>query len=164
MSPGRDELDRLVEPDWQSSLPPVCPQCQYNLTGLTSNRCPECGRIFLKAELKRNAAEMRVWVHEFRELNHWIKVGVGVALLGVALAAGGLALTLAAGGWASAVGRILGGLCGLPAVFLGLSPLRALRVPAWCREALDVDVNYPLAGVSAALGVGLIVWGLFSPW
>lgn len=30
-----------------------CPQCEYNLTGLTENRCPECGSAFDPEELRR---------------------------------------------------------------------------------------------------------------
>lgn len=26
-----------------TEAPATCPRCEYNLTGLTSNRCPECG-------------------------------------------------------------------------------------------------------------------------
>lgn len=33
-----------------------CPQCEYNLTGLTENRCPECGTPFDPVELARIAA------------------------------------------------------------------------------------------------------------
>lgn len=31
------------------SVAPRCAACGYNLTGLTSNRCPECGRLFIEA-------------------------------------------------------------------------------------------------------------------
>lgn len=31
-----------------------CPACDYNLTGLRENRCPECGRPFDPAELQRS--------------------------------------------------------------------------------------------------------------
>lgn len=30
-----------------------CPQCEYNLTGLTESRCPECGEAFDPDELRR---------------------------------------------------------------------------------------------------------------
>lgn len=33
-----------------------CPNCDYNLTGLTERRCPECGTAFELAELLRLAA------------------------------------------------------------------------------------------------------------
>ena len=35
-----------------------CPQCDYNLTGLTENRCPECGLGFDPEAL---AADMETW-------------------------------------------------------------------------------------------------------
>jgi hypothetical protein len=31
----------------------LCANCDYNLTGLTENRCPECGNSFDPAELQR---------------------------------------------------------------------------------------------------------------
>ncbi len=34
-----------------------CPQCDYNLTGLTEDRCPECGRPFDRALLERLQSE-----------------------------------------------------------------------------------------------------------
>jgi hypothetical protein len=33
----------------------ICPQCDYNLTGLTKCRCPECGAAFDPVELQRRA-------------------------------------------------------------------------------------------------------------
>lgn len=30
-----------------------CPECEYNLTGLTENRCPECGKSFAPGKLAR---------------------------------------------------------------------------------------------------------------
>jgi hypothetical protein len=31
--------------------PPTCPKCQYNLSGLTQCRCPECGTEYRLEEL-----------------------------------------------------------------------------------------------------------------
>ena len=33
---------------------PRCGHCQYNLTGSTANRCPECGRLFIDAGIVTN--------------------------------------------------------------------------------------------------------------
>ncbi len=35
---------------------PRCGYCNYNLTGSTANRCPECGRLFIEAGIVTNPA------------------------------------------------------------------------------------------------------------
>jgi predicted RNA-binding Zn-ribbon protein involved in translation (DUF1610 family) len=45
--------------DWRIPIPPTCPSCHYNLTGLSSNRCPECGQIFNWRSVRRRAG--RIW-------------------------------------------------------------------------------------------------------
>jgi len=48
-----------------AAAPPLrCPLCEYELTGLTEPRCPECGYAFDWAELRRAAAEERPWFIE----------------------------------------------------------------------------------------------------
>ena len=42
-----------------------CPHCDYNLTGLTEDRCPECGRPFHRARLTRWSTERNL------PLNFW---------------------------------------------------------------------------------------------
>ena len=34
---------------------PRCGYCNYNLTGSTANRCPECGRLFIEAGIVTNS-------------------------------------------------------------------------------------------------------------
>ena len=41
-APARSSEEALV--DYLSDRDAACPLCQYNLRGLTSSRCPECGR------------------------------------------------------------------------------------------------------------------------
>jgi hypothetical protein len=36
----------------------LCPQCDYNLFGLTQMRCPECGRPFTFEEVGATPAEL----------------------------------------------------------------------------------------------------------
>lgn len=45
----RDERGARVGRGGQEAI--VCPVCGYNLTGLTSTRCPECGKQFTLDEL-----------------------------------------------------------------------------------------------------------------
>lgn len=62
---------------WQPA-PPVdrertCPKCGYDLRGITSDRCPECGEQYTEAILKKNDdAVMLSWLFSFR----WIAYGV----------------------------------------------------------------------------------------
>lgn len=53
-SGGVPEDESLVQPGPVPEDPPHhCPACDYNLTGLYSRRCPECGRPFRLFETRR---------------------------------------------------------------------------------------------------------------
>ncbi|MCK6483409.1 MAG: hypothetical protein HUU22_10015 [Phycisphaerae bacterium] len=72
------------------SGPPVCGQCGYNLTGSESNRCPECGKLFIEAGVYRGATP----AHESaRKRLGW--AFISLPLLLILLLTGGLLIALA---------------------------------------------------------------------
>jgi hypothetical protein len=76
-------LRRREENDVQAG--PRCGACGYNLTGCTSNRCPECGRLFIEAGVfVRPAASAR---------RKWPLV-LAAGSLGVLFLSAGLSMTL----------------------------------------------------------------------
>ncbi len=61
----------------------VCPTCDYNLTGLTSRRCPECGAEFTLLEARMRGVEVSDSVRRMMRLVRidQIKTYVGVACI-----------------------------------------------------------------------------------
>src|SRR5687768_1537802 len=57
MSDARPGLFQLQEVQTTSSVRIFCPDCDYDLTGLAENRCPECGQEF-------DAARLNFWTTE----------------------------------------------------------------------------------------------------
>ncbi|HNQ22220.1 MAG TPA: hypothetical protein PKK06_03915 [Phycisphaerae bacterium] len=164
MTLNPDQLDRMLGTEWHSPLPPVCPRCDYNLTGSVTNRCPECGYIFQQRELRRSDSNLRAQLLALRDTEEWGRLGFKLALVGVVLTVTGFGMTAMAGGMASAVGRVAAIACGLPSFFLGLGAIRVFRLPAWCREEAGVQTSPARAAATVLLALGLIAWGLFSPW
>lgn len=68
--------------------PHVCPNCDYNLTGLTSRRCPECGEPFTLLDARRTAGEKSLGrFARLRILSQWERarflVGVGLTIISI---------------------------------------------------------------------------------
>lgn len=61
----------------------VCPNCDYNLTGLASRRCPECGEEFSLHEARMRGVEMSKPIQRMlrRERIERMKVYVGTAAI-----------------------------------------------------------------------------------
>ncbi len=59
-----------------------CPKCGYNLTGLTEDRCPECGERFEPGRLESQAREA---VTIRYTILHLLFVPMGIALIDVFL-------------------------------------------------------------------------------
>jgi len=81
MSFSWEELDHLrPKGDWTLPIPPTCPRCAYILTGLPSNRCPECGTLFKWSEVQKRAG--RIWsaIHWLGHANRDAKFGLIIGL------------------------------------------------------------------------------------
>lgn len=64
---------------------PYCGHCRYDLTGCPSNRCPECGRLFIDAGV----------VLPKRRRFPWLVVGGAIGVLMIALLIGAIGLMAA---------------------------------------------------------------------
>lgn len=151
------QLERLLGDEWNEVLPPICLECGYDLTGLPDNRCPECGNIFIRGEVRRQARDMRNQLRQLRTCNDMIRLGWSIGL-GTGGLVGVLALLAALvdpGFWA--MGKIFGLLGGFPTVAMGMQVVRVLRLPVWAREQVN-DCPDVYKGVAVAmLGVGLLL-------
>ena len=61
----------------------VCPTCDHTLTGLTSRRCPDCGKAFTLADArKRGSDKSEEGRQDYRAIRHArIRVALGLFLL-----------------------------------------------------------------------------------
>ena len=153
-----DELDLLKGKDeWRHRLPPICPTCGYNLTGLPTNRCPECGTPFDQKEVRRRAVYTWTLVGRLRYANQDARLGLIISLVGCA--AVGIFRLPGLGDIAPVV-DFIAGLAAILTLILGSQILNIWRVPTWAREYIDDPPNMMLAAGAIFLGLTLLV-GVF---
>lgn len=67
--------------------PHACPNCDYNLTGLTSRRCPECGEEFTLHEARLRANEIGEYGKEMRAIRRkdmvFVVLGIATGVIGL---------------------------------------------------------------------------------
>ena len=129
-------------------VPPVCPRCSYELTGLTVQRCPECGRRFKISEVRQQS--VRTWsaIRRLRHANADARTG----------------LKLAAGAWAAVLVFQLPGLrhmllavnlaalaAALFAAVLGFGVFQVYRVPPTARRLIEKPPPRLLLGVATLI-------------
>jgi hypothetical protein len=147
----------LLNDQWLEKLPPMCPKCGYNLTGLPEPRCPECGGEFLWTELRKNARRAYHAFQQADDANDLASAGQYTAGVGAAAL-----LVFWLLGWGG-LGRVTAVFLGLATVGLGLQVLRAARIPEWAAGLVRVRPNYNRGVVVALLGAILIGLAIVMP-
>jgi predicted RNA-binding Zn-ribbon protein involved in translation (DUF1610 family) len=150
----KDQLEQMVGGTRSSTIPPFCTGCGYDLTGAVSDRCPECGQVFVAREWRQYAAHLQQQLKELEEAGRWVRAAHWIAGVGVALVFAGF---FAPASCFQTVVRSLAGLCGFVAVFLSLNLFRVGRLPPWARESLSVSKRYHgPAFVTIVAGVAVV--------
>jgi hypothetical protein len=153
-------LERMLGFEWQERLPPICPECGYNLTGLPDNRCPECGYVYSRRDVKRNAQMMINVIRQFRSINEIVTIGLCVGIASTAVLLG---LWACRYGPLVTMGRILAAFAALPTIGLGLQVFRVKRLPRWAQEFVPLHPSYGKGAIATILGVALLVAALLLP-
>ena len=144
--------------DWTEKLPPVCSKCEYNLTGISSEQCPECGTTIYWLDVQRNAKKVYHSLKQTEDFNDLVDVG---PYLGTAGAFFILFFWLVR--WADGLGRVMGVVLALLTIGCGMQILRSKRVPEWARDLVEVEPKYIKAVVNIAFGLMLIALAIFLP-
>lgn len=144
--------------DWNEKLPPICTKCGYNLTGISSDKCPECGTNVYWFDVQRNARKVYHSLNQTEDLNDLVDVGPYVGGAGAFCI---LFFWLVR--WADGPGRVVGVLLAFLTICSGLQILRSKRVPEWARDLVDVEPKFIKAVINIAIGLALIVLAVFLP-
>lgn len=80
------ELNQITGVQLYTPVPPVCPQCHYNLTGLVDPICPECGYRFDWVSVRRKARIQWLEALGLKTLPEEIQFGFWITLVAWAIA------------------------------------------------------------------------------
>jgi hypothetical protein len=163
MSMTWEELEHLRPAgEWRLPLPPTCKRCAYNLTGLTEERCPECGTPFTWREVRQRAGRVWAMTLRLRHANQDATTGLIIALSGwFAL---GFA-KLIGNGFLIGITAIMAIIAAVTGVVLGSQVLNVRRVPSWAREFVcKPPPSIPLGAATMFLAMtllfGVLIFGL----
>jgi len=156
-----DELDMLKgKGEWRHPLPPICPTCGYNLTGLPTNRCPECGTRFDQKEVRKRAAYTWTLIGRLRYANQDARTGLIISLAGW-VAVGIFRLPVLRP--IAPVVDFAAGLASILTLVLGSQVLHIRRVPEWARAYITDPPNMMLGAGAILLGLTLLAAAFVLP-
>lgn len=149
-----DQLEMIKgEQVWQHRLPPTCPTCGYNLTGLPRDRCPECGKHFDWKDVRYQAIYTWAMIERLNNANQNARTGLIISLVGWA-AVGLFRLPFLRS--ISLAIDIIAALAALAAFILGMHVFKIRSVPKWARSYIDNPPNILLGIVTILLSLTLI--------
>ena len=143
---------------WREKLPPICPGCGYNLTGIESARCPECGRPVSWIELRTNARTIYHALRLVEDVNDVVSFGLYLGGASLLIVLGCYAL-----GIAVSLARVVGFVLALGALGTGLQAFRVRRFPEWAAEMLKHKPQFGKAACIILLALVTLVLAMFLP-
>jgi hypothetical protein len=157
-----DDLDKMLpQQRWSSPLPPTCAKCNYILTGLSENRCPECGTRFRWKEVRDRAA--RTWALALR-LRHANQDAISGIICSLAGWFAILFVRLFDIDALHIVVDIVAMFMALVTIILGAQVLNVRRVPKWAREyifnpppRLSLGAGAMFLGITLMVGA-IVIW------
>ena len=149
---------KYIGRDWSEKLPPVCPKCEYNLTGISSEQCPECGKTIYWLAVQSNAWNVYHALNQTEDYNDLVDVGPYVGAAGTFFV-----LVFWIARWADGLGRVIGVVLAMLTIASGMQILRSKRVPAWARDVVEVEPKYIKAVINISFGLALIAIAIFLP-
>jgi predicted RNA-binding Zn-ribbon protein involved in translation (DUF1610 family) len=140
---------------------PQCLTCGYDLRGLTSGRCPECGNVFVHRDWEHAVRDAKDAIAEVEQLLAWVPWAWKVVVFGIAVFLTALIPGMSPG-WRLFV-RITGLLSGALGFLFAVNVLRVRQVPTWARSHLEIQPDYSSALVGFLGGVALVLAAIFLP-